>query len=108
VGGFSALMQQKRAPWQCGFCVASDGYFQFSNSLIRGRIFDERTAANSPHVAVISESLARDGGQIRTPSATPSSLETWMATCVADHLGSWVTFTSTASTRASSSTVYVN
>ena len=35
--------------------------------LIRGRIFDERDGANAPHVAVISESLARD----RWPNQDP-------------------------------------
>jgi putative ABC transport system permease protein len=50
------------------FCVATDGYFQVLGiPLIRGRIFDERDGANSPHVAVISESLARD----RWPNQDP-------------------------------------
>jgi predicted permease len=41
--------------------VATDGYFQVLGiPLIRGRMFDERDGANSPHLAVISESLARD------------------------------------------------
>jgi putative ABC transport system permease protein len=43
------------------FCVATDGYFQVLGiPLIRGRIFDERDGGNAPHVAVISESLARE------------------------------------------------
>ena len=42
------------------FCVATGGYFQVLGiPLIRGRMFDERDGADSPHVAVISESLAR-------------------------------------------------
>ena len=50
------------------FCVASDGYFQtLAIPLLRGRIFDERDGANSPHVAVISESLARE----RWPNQDP-------------------------------------
>jgi predicted permease len=70
VGGFSALMQQKERLGSADFCVASDGYFQVLGiPLIRGRIFDERDGANSPHVAVISESLARD----RWPNQDPIS-----------------------------------
>jgi putative ABC transport system permease protein len=43
------------------FCVATDGYFRaLAIPLVRGRIFDERDGPDSPHVAVISESLARD------------------------------------------------
>jgi predicted permease len=59
--GFGALFQQKERLGNADFCVATDGYFQVLGiPLIRGRIFDERDGANSPHVAVISESLARD------------------------------------------------
>jgi len=59
--GFGPLMQQKERIGNADFCVATDGYFQVLGiPLIRGRIFDERDGANSPHVAVISESLARD------------------------------------------------
>ncbi len=66
--GFDALSQQKERLGSADFCVASDGYFQVLGiPLIRGRIFDERDGANSPHVAVISESLARD----RWPNQDP-------------------------------------
>jgi predicted permease len=66
--GFGALLQQKERIGNADFCVATDGYFQVLGiPLIRGRIFDERDGANSPHVAVISESLARD----RWPSQDP-------------------------------------
>jgi predicted permease len=42
------------------FCVATDGYFQVLGiPLMHGRLFDERDGRNAPHVAVISESLAR-------------------------------------------------
>src|SRR5260370_4643667 len=55
------MFQQKERMGIADFCVATDGYFQaLGIPLIRGRIFDERDGANSPHVAVISESLARD------------------------------------------------
>ena len=66
--GFGPLMQQKERIGNADFCVASEGYFQVLGiRLIRGRIFDERDGADSPHVAVISESLARD----RWPNQDP-------------------------------------
>src|SRR5271157_3727848 len=56
-----ALFQQKERIGNADFGVVTDGYFQaLGIPLIRGRIFDERDGADSPHVAVISESLARD------------------------------------------------
>jgi putative ABC transport system permease protein len=59
--GFGPLLQQKERIGNADFCVATDGYFQaLGIPLIRGRIFDEHDGANSPHVAVISESLARE------------------------------------------------
>ncbi len=59
--GLGALFQQKERLGNADFCVATDGYFQVLGiPLIRGRIFDQRDGATSPHVAVISESLARD------------------------------------------------
>jgi len=58
---FETLVQQKERLGVADFCVATDGYFQaLGIPLIRGRIFDERDGADSPHVAVISQSLARD------------------------------------------------
>ena len=57
---FGPLFQQKERLGVADFCVASDGYFQaLGIPLIRGRMFEERDGADSPHVAVISESLAR-------------------------------------------------
>ncbi len=65
---FGALFQQKERLGNADFCAATDGYFQaLGISLIRGRIFDERDGLNSPQVAVISESLARD----RWPNQDP-------------------------------------
>jgi putative ABC transport system permease protein len=62
------LLQQKELLGSADFCVATDGYFQVLGiPLIRGRIFDERDRADSPHVAVISASLARD----RWPNQDP-------------------------------------
>jgi putative ABC transport system permease protein len=58
---FDRLFQQKERLGIADFCVATDGYFQVLGiPLIRGRIFDAHDGADSPHVAVISESLARD------------------------------------------------
>jgi putative ABC transport system permease protein len=66
--GFDALFQQKERLGVADFGVATDGYFQaLGIPLIRGRIFDERDGPNSPHVAVISESLASD----RWPNQDP-------------------------------------
>jgi putative ABC transport system permease protein len=66
--GLGALFQKKERIGNADFCVATDGYFQVLGiPLIRGRIFDERDGANTPHVAVISESLARD----RWPTQDP-------------------------------------
>jgi MacB-like periplasmic core domain len=66
--GFGALFQQKERIGNADFCVATDGFFEaLAIPLIRGRIFDERDGANAPHVAVISESLARE----RWPNQDP-------------------------------------
>src|SRR6267154_2027341 len=68
VDDFGALQQQKERLGVADFGVATDGYFQaLGIPLIRGRIFEERDGPNSPHVAVISESLARD----RWPNQDP-------------------------------------
>jgi putative ABC transport system permease protein len=59
--GLGTLFQQKERIGSADFCVATDGYFQVLGiPLIRGRIFDERDGQSAPHVAVISEALARD------------------------------------------------
>jgi len=58
---FGALFQQKERLGTADFGVATDGYFQaLGIPLLRGRMFDEHDGPDSPHVAVISESLARD------------------------------------------------
>jgi predicted permease len=65
---FAALFSQKERIGNADFCVATDGYFQVLGiPLIHGRMFDQRDGANAPHVAVISESLARD----RWPNQDP-------------------------------------
>ena len=66
--GLGALFQKKERIGNADFCVATDGYFRVLGiPLIRGRIFDERDSANSPHVALVNESLARD----RWPNQDP-------------------------------------
>jgi predicted permease len=43
------------------YCVASEGYFRVLGiPLRRGRLFDDRDTMDAPHVALISESLARE------------------------------------------------
>jgi predicted permease len=65
---FGALLQQKERLGIADFGVATDGYFQaLGIPLIRGRMFDERDGPDSPHAAVISESLARE----RWPNQDP-------------------------------------
>ena len=57
----STYFKQKERIGAADFCVATDGYFQVIGiPLIRGRIFDARDGMDAPHVAVISESLAKD------------------------------------------------
>ena len=63
-----ALFRQKERAGKADFCAATDGYFQaLGIPLIRGRLFDGRDGAYSPHVAVISESLAREGWPNQDP-----------------------------------------
>ena len=58
---FDVLFRQKERLGEADFCVATDGYFQaLGIPLLRGRIFDDRDGPDSPHVAVISASLARE------------------------------------------------
>jgi predicted permease len=43
------------------YCVASEGYFRVLGiPLLRGRLFDQGDTIDAPHVALISESLARE------------------------------------------------
>jgi len=45
---------------QADFCVASEGYFRaLGIPLVRGRLFGDRDTVDAPHVAIISQSLAR-------------------------------------------------
>jgi putative ABC transport system permease protein len=57
------LLAFNKLPERTGYAsyrVASGGYFPAMGiPLVRGRVFDARDVADAPHVAVISESLAR-------------------------------------------------
>ncbi|HUJ39959.1 MAG TPA: ABC transporter permease [Candidatus Acidoferrales bacterium] len=58
---FEALAKQKDRVGIADFCVSTDGYFRaLGIPLVRGRMFEASDGADSPHVALISESLARE------------------------------------------------
>src|SRR5260370_30397314 len=58
---FDILFRQKERVGTADFSVATDGFFQtLGIPLLKGRIFDERDDPDSPHVAVISASLAHE------------------------------------------------
>jgi putative ABC transport system permease protein len=63
ITSFDDWGELSRIPERTGYAsfrVASEGYFRaFGIPLHRGRLFDERDGFDAPHVAVISESLAR-------------------------------------------------
>jgi len=60
---FAQFERLSHDPEKAGYAyyiAASEGYFQaFRIPLLRGRLFDGRDGADSPHAALISESLAR-------------------------------------------------
>jgi predicted permease len=59
--GLDALFQQKERLGIADFCPATEGYFRVLGiPLVRGRLFDDHDGPDSPHVAVISDSLARE------------------------------------------------
>ena len=65
---FSRLARDPSRTGNAEFRVASGGYFRAMDiPLVKGRLFDERDTRQSPHVAVISESLARQ----RWPNEDP-------------------------------------
>ncbi len=57
---FERLMKDPSRTGYAEYRVADKGYFRAMQiSLIRGRMFEDRDGIDAPHVAVISESLAR-------------------------------------------------
>jgi putative ABC transport system permease protein len=65
---FGRLMQNKAIAGSADYVAATDGYFRTMGiPLVRGRWFDERDTAATPHVAVISESLAKTRWPDRDP-----------------------------------------
>jgi len=65
---FSVLAKQAERRGTADFCVVTPAYFQaLGIPLRRGRGFDARDAMGAPHVAIISESLARS----RWPNQDP-------------------------------------
>jgi len=65
---FERLSRDPSRTGNAEFRIASGGYFRAMNiPLVKGRLFDERDTRESPHVAVISESLAKE----RWPNEDP-------------------------------------
>jgi putative ABC transport system permease protein len=65
---FGAMMKNKERTGSAEFRIASAGYFgTMGIPLVRGRLFEERDVIEAPHVAVISESLARSRWPDRDP-----------------------------------------
>ena len=61
IADLGALFRQKDRIGSADFCVVTDGYFvALGIALVRGRMFDARDGAEAPHVALITQSLARE------------------------------------------------
>jgi predicted permease len=58
---FESLYHHASDTGYASYSVASEGFFtSLGVPLLRGRLFDERDTVDAPHVALISESLARE------------------------------------------------
>jgi predicted permease len=61
IADFDRVFSSKDRIGTADYCVAGEGYFETLRiPLISGRLFDARDTADSPQVALISKSLARD------------------------------------------------
>jgi predicted permease len=58
--GFGRLAAEEKRRGEADFCVASTGYFRaLGIPLVRGRLFDRHDGFEAPHVALVSDTLAR-------------------------------------------------
>jgi putative ABC transport system permease protein len=65
---FERLFKDATRTGYADFCVASEGYFRVLGiPLLRGRLFEARDGIDAPHVAVISQALARARWPDRDP-----------------------------------------
>jgi predicted permease len=65
---FERLFKDPARTGYADFCVASEGYFHVLGiPLLRGRLFEARDGMDAPHVAVISQALARARWPDRDP-----------------------------------------
>ncbi|MHB8412401.1 MAG: ABC transporter permease [Candidatus Acidiferrales bacterium] len=65
---FGHIAQNPEQTGHADYCIASEGYFRTAGiPLIRGRLFNDQDSINAPHVALISETLARQ----RWPNQDP-------------------------------------
>jgi putative ABC transport system permease protein len=65
---FERLFKDPTRTGYADFCVASEGYFRVLGiPLLRGRLFEARDGMDAPHVAVISQALARARWPDRDP-----------------------------------------
>jgi putative ABC transport system permease protein len=67
-GFFEQLFRDPTHTGDADYAVASEGYFSsLGIPLVRGRFFDERDSADSPHAALISQSLAHQKFEYQDP-----------------------------------------
>ena len=58
---FDQVFQDREHAGEADYAAVTEGYFKSLNiPLIEGRLFDERDTMDAPHVAMISQSLARE------------------------------------------------
>jgi predicted permease len=66
--GLERLFHESTRTGYADYCPASEGYFRaLGIPLLRGRLFDNRDTMDAPHVALISQSLAREKWPNRDP-----------------------------------------